>query len=44
MFKTRQRKIAEDVLSRKGRTALVSLSIFIVFWVLSHCFRWATSW
>jgi len=29
MFKTRQRKIAGDVLSRKGRTALVSLSIFI---------------
>jgi putative ABC transport system permease protein len=29
MFKTRQRKIAGDILSRKGRTALVSLSIFI---------------
>ena len=29
MRKTRQRKIYGDVLSRKGRTALVSLSIFI---------------
>ena len=29
MFKTRARKIWGDVLSRKGRTALVSLSIFI---------------
>lgn len=29
MFKTRQRKIIGDVLSRKGRTVLVSMSIFI---------------
>jgi ABC-type lipoprotein release transport system permease subunit len=29
MFKTRQRKIVGDVMSRKGRTVLVSLSIFI---------------
>lgn len=29
MFKTRTRKIWGDILSRKGRTALVSLSVFI---------------
>ena len=29
MIKTRGRKILHDILSRKGRTALVSLSIMI---------------